>query len=108
MMGVNKHESRNVTKKELITSALVVVIFILALVLGEIYSKTITLVVFGILFLAAIVQFYRMPKEQKSAIAKAMEEHDKTFIGRLGNIAHYAILLAVGIGIIMWIANKMK
>ncbi|RQV98889.1 hypothetical protein EH220_02595 [bacterium] len=101
MNGIRKHKSRNVTKKDLITTALVFVILITALVLGEIYSKIIPMIAVGILGLAAVVEIHRLPKEEKEALAKAMEEHDKTFIGRLGNIAHYIILLAVAIGIII-------
>jgi hypothetical protein len=105
--GIKKDKSRNVTRKDIITAVIIIAYSISALIIGELYSKTITGMMFGLLFVVAIVQLLRLPKEQKSVIAKAMEKHDKTFIGRVMNISHYILYLAIVVGIIMWIVNKI-
>ncbi|RQW01876.1 hypothetical protein EH223_13910 [candidate division KSB1 bacterium] len=106
-IGLKNDKSRNVTKKDIIIAVIIIVYSISALIIGELYSKTITGIMFSLLFVVAIVQILNLPKEEKSAIAAAMEEHDKTLMGRLMKIVHYILYLAVIVGIIMWLANKI-
>ena len=107
-MQIEKDKSRKVTKKDIITALFVAGFLIFALIIGEFYSKIISGILVGIILLVAIVQYLRVPKEEKAKIARAIEEHDKTFIGRAIKISHYGLYLALIVGIVLWLLNEIK
>ncbi len=78
---INKNKSRNVTKKDIVSACVIIVIAISALFMSEVYSKNITFIIWGALAILAVIHIYRLPKKEKESIGEAIEAHDKTTLG---------------------------
>ncbi|MCE5211214.1 MAG: hypothetical protein LLG40_06640 [Deltaproteobacteria bacterium] len=105
---INKNKSRNVTKKDIVSACVIIVIAITALFIGEVYSKNITFIIWGALAILAVIHIYRLPKKETESIGAAIEAHDKTTLGRVMKIIQYVIYIVIGAGIIFLLINKMS
>ncbi len=102
-----KPGNRNVTSKDLLQTA-IVVIYGIALLIASYSGHNIIAWVMGIC--AAIFVFYtfaKMPKEEINQISENMEKHEATPIGKTFKYFGYILQIIIVVCIIYWIIENI-
>jgi hypothetical protein len=93
--------------KELWTALLPTAALLAGFAIGQLYSKTLGLLLVAPFFVYWVVFFWRMPRAEKARIAAALEAQKKTPWGRVERLVKLAILLCLAAVAVQWLLRQL-
>ena len=96
------HGQQQVPAKVVLATLAGVAYVLLAMVVSQVYSKLIGGLMFVPVVAAVIISVFRLSREQKEQIAKALEKRDATPFGQIMKIVNLAVILLVVFAALRW------